>query len=58
VSILDDIRKSTAARAKLEAIAKGGSEQLTADEAERLLSHMRWLSSERDSLLSSGAFDD
>jgi len=56
--IMADIDANIAAGKKLERIAEGADERLTADEARRLVQHRRWLSSERESLLNSLPDDD
>ena len=51
--ILDEIRLDSAARKKLERIAKGETEQLTKEGAERLVKALKWLHDERESLIRS-----
>jgi len=55
---MKDIDANIAAHKKLERIARGAKVSLTADEARRLLSHHKWLSEERESLLRSLPDDD
>ncbi len=49
--ILRDIKKDIAANRKLRRIAEGSGEQLTQEEAMRIVKKEEWLSKERESLL-------
>jgi hypothetical protein len=58
MGILEDLETSRRARECLKAIADGKDVRLTAEQAKSILSHMRWLGEERESLLRSLPYDD
>ena len=59
MTLISDIDADIKAENKLEKAAKKNEGvTLTADEVQRIWKHIEWLGEERESLLSSGAFDD
>ncbi len=58
MSILEDLDIAAKARKTLDRIANGEDVRLTAEQAKSLQQTMGWLLKERESLLSSGYFDD
>ena len=59
MTLISDIDANIKAENKLEKAAKKNEGvTLTADEVQRIWKLIEWLGEERESLLSSGAFDD
>lgn len=59
MTLMSDINADIKALNKLEKAAKGDEGViLNAREVQRIWKHIEWLGEERESLLSSGAFDD